>query len=216
MTKRFRSLIGALMLSSFLFGASACSSNSSAQTAALPWSDGFDDPKSGWTITSDLSGDVKYADSRLHITVKNENLTIWSTAGKVFRDGVFQIDAQPIGGPQDNGFGVLYRVTDRKNFYHFEISSDGYWRAGITKDGKWTNWADWMQHPAIKTGGESKRLRTVRKGNKSEYYVNDQLIGSREDDSFAQGDVGVLALTVIDQPGTDVVFDNASVTEVEK
>ena len=213
MTKRFRSLIGALLLPSIMFGIAACSGNSSAQTTTLPWSDNFDDPKSGWTITSDLSGDAKYDSSKLRITVKNENLPIWSTAGKKFRDGVFAIDAQPIGGPQDNGFGVLFRVTDRKNFYHFEISSDGYWRAGITKDGKWTNWADWMQHPAIKTGGESNRLRIVMKGKKLEYYVNDQLINTREDASFAQGDIGVMALTVIDQPGTDVVFDNANVTE---
>jgi hypothetical protein len=50
-------------------------------------------------------------------------------------------------------------------------------------------------------------------GPKFDFYVNDQLIHSRQDDSFAQGDIGVMALTVIDQPGTDVAFDNASVTE---
>ena len=213
MMKSFRPLLAACMLAASLLGTVACAGSSTAQTPKLPYSDTFDDPKSGWTITSDLSGDARYDGGRMRIVVKNENLTIWSTAGKVFGNGVYAIDAQPIGGPQDNGFGVLFRVTDRQNFYHFEISSDGYWRAGITKDGKWANWGDWMQHPAIRTGGDVNRIRIVMQGPKFDFYVNDQLIHSRQDDSFAQGDIGVMALTVIDQPGTDVAFDNASVTE---
>ena len=213
MTKRSRAILATCLLAATLFGTAACAGTSTAQTTTLPYSDNFDNPQSGWEITSDLSGDARYENGRMRILVKNENITIWSTAGKVFANGVYTIDVQPIGGPQDNGFGVLFRVADRKNFYHFEISSDGYWRAGLTRDGKWMNWSDWMQHPAIKTGGESNRIRIAMNGPKLDFFVNDQPISSREDATISQGDIGVMALTVIDQPGTDVVFDNASVTE---
>lgn len=205
-----RALLASFLIAGAALSASACSTAAS-QTSTLPYADDFSNPQSGWQTSTDLAGDVAYDEGRLRITVKNENLNIWSTAGKTFTDGVYEIDAQPVGGPQDNGFGVLFRVADRKNFYYFVISSDGYWQAGLTKDNQMNHWIDWQQHPAIKTGGERNRIRIVMSGSKFDFYVNDQLIGSREDASFTQGDIGVMALTVIDQPGTDVVFDDASV-----
>jgi hypothetical protein len=209
-----RALLTTVFFSATILGSVACSGEAS-QTTALPYTDDFSNTQSGWQTSADLAGDVTYDGGRLRIVVKNENLNIWSTAGKSFTDGMYQIDAQPIGGPQDNGFGILFRVSDRKNFYYFVISSDGYWQAGLTKDNKMDHWSDWQQHPAIKTGGERNRIRVVMTGPKFDFYVNDQLIGSREDASFAQGDIGVMALTVIDQPGTDVVFDDASVTAAQ-
>ncbi len=193
---------------------SACGA-SGPKLTALPFTDDFNDAKSGWTVTADLSGDTKYDNGRLHILVKNENFTIWSTAGKLIKDGVYEVDAQPIGGPQDNGFGVIYRMKDRKNFQHFEISSDGYWRAGQTKDGTWANWSDWIQHPAIKTGGDVNRIKIMMKADKVTFFVNDQMVNERAEPAPAAGDIGVFALTLLDQPGVEVVFDNVSVSEAK-
>jgi hypothetical protein len=184
-------------------------------TTPLPYADDFSNPSSGWQTQSDLTADVKYDDGRLRILVKQENLTQWSVPGKKFKDGAFEVEAQPNGGPQDNGFGVIFRVQDRKNFYHFEISSDGYWRAGAVQDSEWKNWDDWQPHPAIRTGGEANRLKVVMQGDKLTYFVNDQQVFTKSDATFDEGDIGVLALTLIDAPGTDVSFDNVSVTEVK-
>jgi hypothetical protein len=185
-------------------------------TSPLPFIDDFSNPQSGWQTNSDLTGDATFDNGRLRIIVKQQSLTVWSMANKVFKDATYEVDAQPIGGPQDNGFGVLFRAKDRKNFYHFEISSDGYWRAGVMKDSKWENWADWLPNPAIKTGGEVNRIKVVMKGEAFNIFVNNQLVVSRENEKlFDAGDIGVFALTVIDQPGTDVVFDNVSVTEIK-
>ncbi len=206
-----------LILVAVALGLVACATPAAPQNplTPLPYSDDFSNPQSGWEQLSDLSADARYDNGTLRITVKQENLTQWSVAGKRFKDGTYEVDAKPVGGPTDNGFGVMFRVKDRKNFYHFEISSDGYWRAGIVQDGKWTNWDDWIQHPSIKTGGESNRIKIVMNGEKLTFYVNDQEVASREDKTFLEGDIGVLALTVIDAPGTDVAFDNVSVTETK-
>jgi len=182
---------------------------------SLPYSDDFSDPNSGWETVSDLNADVKYDAGALRIVVKLENLTQWSAAGRRFKDAIFEVDARPNGGPTDNGFGVLFRMQDRKNFYHFEISSDGYWRAGYVRDGDWNNWDDWQPHPAIRTGSETNRIRVVMQGDQLSFFVNDQLISSRQDGMFASGDIGVLALTLIDAPGTDVSFDNVRVSEAK-
>jgi hypothetical protein len=179
----------------------------------LPYTDDFSNSQSGWQTLSDLNADVKYEDGALRIVVKQVNLTQWSQAGKNFKDGVFEVDAKPNGGPTDNGFGMMFRVKDRKNFYHFEISSDGYWRGGFVKDGAWNNWDDWQPHPAIKTAGESNRLKVAMQGGKFTFFVNDQEVASKEDAQFDMGDIGVLALTLLESPGTDVSFDNVRVSE---
>lgn len=180
----------------------------------LPYTDDFSNPQSGWQTLSDVSAEVKYDNGRLRFTIQQENLTQWSMAGRRFADGDLQVEAQAVGGPTDNGFGVIFRFQDRRNFYHFEISSDGYWRAGIMKDGAWENWEDWAAHPAIQTGGAVNRIRVIMKGDEFVFMVNDQRIAQRRDASFASGDIGLFALTLIDAPGTDVAFDNVSVTAV--
>lgn len=191
----------------------ACNSAPPTPVATdLPYADDFSDPSSGWETLSDVSADVKYDNGALRFTIKQENLTQWSNPGKAFQDGVLEVDAAPNDGPTDNGFGVLFRYKDRKNFYHFEISSDGYWRAGLMRDGKWENWEDWAGHPNIKTGDAVNHIKVVMQGDTFTFFVNDQQLSQRQDKSFDSGDIGLFALTLIDAPGTDVSFDNVSVT----
>lgn len=193
----------------------ACAQQPAQQTplTPLPYTDDFSNPQSGWQTLNDLSADVKYDNGALRITVKQENVTQWSAAGKRFKDGVIEVDAKAIAGPTDNGYGVLFRMKDRKNYYHFEISSDGYWKAGWVQDGAWKDWNDWQPHPAIKGGAENNKLKIVMKGETFTFFVNDQEITSIEDKLFSEGDIAMFALSVIDQPGTDITFDNVSVTE---
>ncbi|BCX02279.1 MAG: hypothetical protein KatS3mg053_0217 [Candidatus Roseilinea sp.] len=198
-----------------MIGCAPASGTDAPAFTPLPYTDDFSNPNSGWQTLSDLNADVKYDGGGLRIIVKLENLTQWSAAGQNFKDAVFEVDARPNGGPTDNGFGVLFRMQDRKNFYHFAISSDGYWRAGYMRDGDWENWDDWQPHPAIKLGSETNRIKVVMRGNELAFFVNDQPISSKQDDTFASGDIGVFALTLIDKPGTDVTFDNVRVTAVE-
>ncbi len=205
---------GALTLAVIVMLLLAACGPAAPPVSPLPYSDDFSNPQSGWQTLSDVSAEVKYDNGRLRFTIQQENLTQWSVAGRQFADGDFQVDAQAVGGPTDNGFGVVFRFQDRKNFYHFEISSDGYWRAGMMKDGAWENWEDWAAHPAIQTGNAVNRIRVIMKSDEFVFMVNDQQIAQRQDASFASGDIGLFALTLIDAPGTDVAFDNVAVTEV--
>jgi len=64
---------------------SACSKAGPASTdTPLPYSDDFSNPSSGWQTLSDISADVKYDAGKLRLVIKQENLTQWSLAGKVF------------------------------------------------------------------------------------------------------------------------------------
>ena len=203
-----RTLLAACILIAFATG--ACSKQSN--TTPLPYTADFKNTASGWQTLSDTSADVKYDAGALRFVIKQENLSQWSVPGKTFADATLDVDAQPNSGPTDNGFGVIFRVQNRRNFYHFEISSDGYWRAGIMKDGVWTNWDDWAQNSAIKTGNAMNHIRIIMVKDKFQYFVNDQLILQRQEKTFATGDIGLLALTLLDRPGTDVSFTHVSVT----
>jgi hypothetical protein len=205
-----RAVISLCAIACVWVAASAC--NPPPTTTPLPYNDDFSNSSSGWQTLSDISADVKYDAGKLRFVIKQENLTQWSAAGKVFQDAAFEAEAQPNAGPTDNGYGLMFRVKDRKNFYHFEISSDGYWRAGIMKDGNWDNWDDWAAHPSILTGNAVNRLKVVMKGDTFAFFVNDQQVSQRQDKTFALGDIGLFSLTLIDNPGTDISFDNVKVT----
>lgn len=212
-TQSFRAV--AIAWATLLALALAACQPAAPTTTPLPYADDFSNPASGWATLSDVSADVKYDGGKLRFVIKQENLTQWSNPGLKFADGILQVEAQSNGGPTDNGFGVIFRYQDRRNFYHFEISTDGYWRAGVMKDGKWDNWADWAGHPSIQTGTAVNHIKVVMKGEMLTLYVNDQQISQREDKSFAAGDIGLFSLTLIDAPGTDISFDNVSVTEIK-
>jgi hypothetical protein len=208
-----RNILRVIIIGVALFTA-ACAQPST--NTPLPYSDDFANPTGGWQTLSDISANVKYDGGKLRFIINQENLTQWSVAGKVFQDGSLTVEAKSNGGPTDNGFGVLFRVKDRRNFYHFEISSDGYWRAGVMKDGNWDNWDDWAASNAVIAGQATQKLKVTMKANKFSYFINDQKVFEKTDDSFTTGDIGLFALTLIDNPGTDISFDNVSVTAVDR
>ena len=192
----------------------ACACTTQSTTTPLPYSDDFTDAKSGWQTLSDTSADVKYEAASLRFIIKQESLTQWSIANKIFQDGVYEVDAQPNKGPTDNGFGMIFRVKDRKNFYHFEISSDGYWRAGIVENGVWQNWNDWKEDGAIGINNASNHLQVNMKGDTFTYYINDHKVYQKQEKTFATGDIGLFALSLIDKPGTDISFTRVKVSKV--
>ena len=207
--------LAARFLLACVFLLAACSSEpAQPATSNLPYTDDFANPQSGWQTLNDPNAEVKYDNGKLRILVKQQTITQWSLSGKAFTDGVLEVDAVPNGGPKDNGFGLLFRVKDRKNFYHFAISSDGNWQSGLSKEGKWEVWGDWQPHPAIKLDTEVNRIKIVMKGDSLSFYVNDQLVGQHTDVTLPSGDIGVFAMTFIDNPGTDISFDNVSVSQI--
>ncbi len=191
---------------------------SGAPVTPLPFTDDFSNDKSGWETLSDNDpvAAMAYKDGQLRILVKQANVTQWSLAKKPLKDAVIEVDGQAnTGGPTDNGYGVIFRLKDRKNFYHFEVSSDGYWRAGILKDDKGENWGDWQQHPAIKPGYAINHLKVEMLGDKFVFSVNGQKVGDKQDATFSAGDFGVFAQSQFNVPGVDISFDNVSVREAK-
>lgn len=210
--------LGVGLIALMLCACSAGAGPAAPTTTKLPYTEDFSKPESGWETLKDADpvAMMAYENGQFHIRVKQANVTQWSLAKQQLKDAVIEVDANAIpDGPTDNGYGVIFRVKDRKNFYHFEVSSDGYWRAGIVKDDKWENWSDWQPHPAIKAGSEVNRIKIEMIGDKFGFYVNGTKVGDKQDASFDIGDFGIFAQSQFGVPGVDILFDNVSVTEVK-
>ncbi len=176
--------------------------------------DSFVDNKTGWSVGTVEGAGIQraVADGAYHIEILSEDMVAWSTAGDAYQvdDFVLEVDATPLAGPDDNGYGVVFRYVDRENFYYFEISSDGYYQLRSNYEDEWVHLIDWVETDAINLGKQRNHITVVARGNQFEFQINGQTVATFEDDSFASGSFG-MAVSTRDEGGVHVAFDNLEV-----
>jgi len=199
----FVTLLGVLVLA-------ACGGGESGgETAAF--SDSFDTP-GNWRTSSDPEVEIAYADSGLRIEIKVLDRVAWSVAGQSFKDGVVAVDATPIAGPDDNAYGLVVRHVDDRNFYRFEISSDGFFAVQVPQGSfGWELLVDWTESAAIHRGKQTNRLKVECQGPTMVFFVNDVELTRVQDDRYSEGDVGVIGGTFYVEAGAQILFDNFAV-----
>jgi hypothetical protein len=200
-----------LAISSLLMLLAGCTDGGSS---TLPFEETFDDP-GNWGTGEDAYSNGTVVDGVYDFTVLENDISRWSSAGKQFGDGIYEVEATPVEGPLDNGFGLLFRAdAEAGNFYLFKISSDGYVWIGRYQDGAEaaTLIAEhWFESPAVLRGLDAtNRLRVQAEAGNLIFFVNDQEVGRVTDNTFTTGDVGILVQT-LGGGGVRVLFDNLSV-----
>ncbi len=182
-----------------------------------PYHETFDSP-GNWSTDNDAEVRGEVVNGVYEFEIKADDLTTWTTAGQEFGDGWYEVEATQIGGPDNNLFGMVFRVNNETDdFYSFQISGDGYVWIGRYENGGNTastpivgDW--WFESPAIKQGsGITNRLKVRAEAGNLIFYVNDQEVGRVTDNSFDQGDIGLIAGS-LGQGGVLVQFDNFKVT----
>ena len=168
-----------------------------------------------WRVDSDGDVQGQVQNGVYDFRVIADELTTWTTAGQNFNDGVYEVEATQVDGPDNNAFGMLFRVDDNNdNFYAFLISGDGFawigkFEEGLIGDpivGEW-----WIESPAIIKGSDvTNTLRVEAESANLKFFVNDQEIGRVTDTSFTNGDIGLMVRS-LGQGGVHVQFDNFTV-----
>lgn len=118
----------------------------------------------------------------LRLDVGVENSLPFAEVKPHFADFDLRVQATAVDGPEDNGFGVIFRLQNKGNaspndddFYLFLISSDGYYRVLRSVNGSPKDLSTWIPSDAIHTGiSATNWLRVVAVGNQFRFYVNDQ------------------------------------------
>ncbi len=179
------------------------------------YTEDFDDPTSGWDEFSGDDQTVGYQGGRYVILVDRENWMTWGNAYEWFDDGILiTVDATKIGGPDDNGFGVVFGYQDDLNFYRFEIASDGYYRFGKYVDNEWIEIIPWTESTLVRQGNARNRISVEMRDGTFVFGVNGEPLDKAQDGSFADGDVGLVAGS-FDTPGVEIAFDNIRVVELK-
>jgi hypothetical protein len=185
------------------------------QVGETLFQDDFEDPNSGWLVSSDDEVERGYQNGKYDIVVKVKNSTFWSTVRHSFRDFSLEVDATEVGGPDENSYGVIFRYQDDDNFYIFEISGDGYYAVTKVVDGEWIELVGWRETTAIKTGRRTNVLRVVCIGPEMEFYINGEKQIGTNDKTFSQGEIG-LSAGAFNRKDVHVQFDNLRVVEILK
>jgi hypothetical protein len=207
------SLLTLAIFSVFLFTSCQSSLAESVNSGTVLFQDDFSNPSSGWMHGTDSNGNIAdYSKGGFRIFV-NTNIESYITIPHLqFTDVRIEVEASKIGGPDDNDFGVVCRFQDEKNFYFFEISSDGYYGIGKFKNDQLIllNNEKMQASEIIHQGNGSNHLRADCNHSELIFYVNGQKLAQINDADFKTGDVGLIAGT-FKTPGTDILFDNFTV-----
>jgi hypothetical protein len=181
--------------------------------ANLPWYDDFSDPASGWQTETDAGAEVGYREGVMRLFVQDANLLAWAFGGHEFSDFRLAVDATQVAGPNDNEYGVLVRIQDRKHLYRFSVSGDGYYQITKHAGEEWQLMtAEWPQSDAIHTGAATNHLEVVCQGPTMAFFVNGVQLAQVEDADYRQGDIGLYAGAFY-EAGVEIHFDNLSITE---
>ena len=187
----------------------------SAPASVPTFEETFDDNAQEWSVWKDEQGEKGVEDGVYYITVDEIEWASWGTSdGLTFTDGTVEVEAQAVDGPDDNGYGLVFRFQDNDNFYYFEVSSDGFYSIGKMVADEWESLAGWTESDVIRLGRRTNALRIVCSGSQMTFFVNGRQIEELVDDDFEAGSVGFIA-EARDEPGVRVHFDDLKVWTAE-
>lgn len=140
---------------------------------------------------------------------------VWGTNSTDHDDVVIYVEVERDSDGEASGFGIMCRVDpdNVENGYSFLITSDGFYSIGIWEDNEFDSLLDEVFVRSSDLEEEDSYTMTVVCVD--EYlalYVDGELIGEVEDDTYDEGYTGVAAIS-FDDDGVDVLFDNMIIWE---
>ena len=167
-----------------------------------------------------LSENAEIKNEALFQLVPERNISRWSTWD---RHGFYNLtrlqnvdlsaDVIKVGGPNSENvnFGLVARLRlNNSSFYYLMINGNGGLIFGKHLGQNWLDEVKDIKNPVVNIGNSSNRLRIVCSNNIITGYINDEIIGSFEDNSNSQGKIGFIS-SGGDPDGAAVQFDNALV-----
>ena len=89
-----------------------------------------------------------------------------------------ECELQPLSGPDNAAFGIVWDFTDANNFAYFFIDMAGYFQHGYVVNSQWKNAISWTSAEAIVKANSSNRLKIRFIDNSFIYYINDQMVST--------------------------------------
>ena len=183
-----------------------------APMATLAFSDDFDDPDSGWAVTSGEGYGYEGGEYFIeHIGETDKGR--WVTyPDRTFSDFTAEVQIRFDTDVGDVAGGLVWRWQGNEDFYRVRIYNTGEYDVKKRLEGEWRTLLDRADSPHIVSGTATNALKIVAVGDLIQIYVNDQHLADVTDGSFNEGRVGVFASVAAESPVTTrIMFDNLRV-----
>ncbi|MCC7160921.1 MAG: hypothetical protein IT331_00360 [Anaerolineae bacterium] len=132
-----------------------------------------------------------------------------------FVDGIVQAAGYFNKGSGKYEYGIVFRAsTDGTAYYVFTVTDDGKYNAAIYQNEKYTDLIPYTSSSIVNTGeGERNTFKVIMRGNRFDFYLNDQFLDTVRDDALESGVVGLFFYN--DTPDTEVAFDQLTISTFE-
>ena len=170
------------------------------------WYVGEDDGKKWWV-----------ENGAYHLLTKKSDVFYrsWRTQIGSFGDFQLDVDAQQISGPDDNGYGVVFRRDPEVGFYRFQISGDGWAKFDKFDGSAFVAIRPWERTDLIRQGSASNHITIIANGTQFTFYINGTILYTATDYAFSTGQIGVGGICLDDAGGAHIAFDNVLLQALE-
>lgn len=182
--------------------------------AEMHYTDDFSTP-TGWAGDGDnLNAAIR--DDSLALSISGIAVLGVARSAQVPRhtDYFAQVNVRGISGQGGWIVGMTVRQQTADDFYVYEVSDQGLWRALRLVDGTQTLLRDWGGHPAIIPGENAFRLGVLANGARLEFFYNGSYLGGENGIEVRDGSSGILVATLNTADGeTRAQFDDLLITK---
>lgn len=176
------------------------------------FTDAFVDNSSGWNLQSTPRNYVVAINNGKFTLESDRNKLLWELlpGDRVLGNFEMTINATLSKGDPNNGYGIYIRGTSNANsdlasYYRFELYGDGSYaifKGEINPDGTTLNTriVDYTLNPAIQKQGKINHIMIVAQGSHMSFVVNNQLLVSFTDPSYAKGSIALFVANLPQSP----------------
>jgi len=134
-----------------------------------------------------------------------------------------EVDAQRLGGPDRNRFGVSCRLSlkaqnpfagTHESSYDFLVGSDGRYAIERYQFGRAPEVLMSGTAPSVIHGSAPNRIRADCVGSRLSLFVNGSLLAEVTNSDLAGGSLAGISLRSLEVAGVDIVFKNFVVTKL--
>ncbi len=188
------------------------------------FSDNFSSDANGWNLQSSPGNYAVTLNNGMLTMEMDKNQLLWELlpGERTFSNFTLIVNTVLNRGDQNNGYGVYIRGTanaqsDLATYYRFELYGDGSYAifksltdaSGTFTDTKLVNYT---LNTAIKKQGKTNSIMIIAKGSTLSFIVNDQLLKTITDTSYASGSVALFVSNLPEaKPGMQAQFSGLAI-----
>ena len=178
--------------------------------------------EASWYVGEAENSEWWLGEGKYHVLVKGTNslsvdhgYSSWRRGVGPFGNFLFLVDTEQISGPENNGYGIQFRMQDGDNYYRFRISGDGWAKFDKNVAGVRTTLRSWEETPLVNKGNAANQIGVLAEGSTFTFYINGDVLYTETDTSFASGYIGLSVIKYDSQSDLHVTFDNLIIQALE-